>query len=150
MDFDLSVAQHETRAAEHARVGDVLLDRDEEWATVLYFYSAYHLIKAALLADPVFDDPKACMAKHLALSMQDRWTEAHKGRVVKGRRERWGVNDLVALLYKPLSAPYEVLHQASLEVRYGPGLLAGTPTDAQESLDKIHTDYHTGLVVAVP
>jgi hypothetical protein len=119
--------QHRQRAQRHQVVGDALGAAPDEWAAVAWFYSAYHLIKAALLRDPIWDNASALCRIHVDLVSQDKFTSRHKGRRsrVEGTTVEWGVNDLVQKLYRPAFGPYSRLHSASNTVRYGTGLPDG-------------------------
>jgi hypothetical protein len=118
----MTPAIHLQRAARHQKVGDALADAGDEWAVVCYFYSAYHLVRCALLEDPVFNDPTALQRIHPALTPAHRNTENHHGRQAKGQPREFGVNELVFALYRPITSSYERLHQYSIEVRYKAGL----------------------------
>jgi hypothetical protein len=78
-------------------------------------------VDTSLLDDPVFDDPGKLTSINTELTMADRHATRHKGIRNTANGRVWGVNDLVFLLYRPVSAAYERLHQASIEVRYGMG-----------------------------
>lgn len=125
--------QHRKRAQQHQIVGDALASAGNEWAAVPWFYSAYHLIKAALLRDPIWETPSALCRIHVDLTERDRFTTRHKGRRgrVSGANVEWGVNDLVQKLYRPAFGAYSRLHSASNSVRYGVGL----PPDALGPLE---------------
>lgn len=118
----VSADVHLERAARHRKVGEALRDAGDEWAAVCYFYSAYHLVKHALLIDPIFDDPTALSRIHVTLTPDDRFTTSHHGRQRSGQPRDWGVNELVSRLYRPIAGNYERLHQASIHVRYESGL----------------------------
>lgn len=113
---------HLERAQRHRKVGEALRAAGNEWSAVCYFYSAYHLVKNVLLADPVFDDPTALSQIHSTLAMDHRHTSSHHGRQRKGEPRAWGVNELVFKLYPCIYKEYERLHQASIAVRYEAGL----------------------------
>jgi hypothetical protein len=117
------------RAQAHAEVGDALYtSAANEWAAVCWFYSAYHLVVAAIAADPVFDDVSRLQRISLYLAPSDRYTERHQGRRRSGAHPEWGINDLVVALYdQDVAAAYDKLHNASVEVRYQSGLR--TPLD---------------------
>lgn len=117
----LTAEQHRTRASEHAKVGTVLCETDNEWGAVMLFYAAYHEVKAALLDDPIFDDLDACQALKCGLLPDDRYTSRHQGR--KGAHKEWGLNELTLVLYRPVAGVYQRLHQMSISVRYDRGLL---------------------------
>lgn len=109
------------RAQKHADVGDALAEAARnEWAAVCWFYSAYHLTRAALLSDPVFEDTPRLQNIYHLLVPEDRHVTRHRGR--RGPHPEMGINDLVEKLYPALSGSYERLHQASIDVRYEDGL----------------------------
>ena len=115
-----------------------------------YFYSAYHLVKAALLVDPIFADLSRLAAVRAVPAMEDRYADRHHGYMKndQGQRVRvWGVNDLVAELYKPVYPLYSQLHEASVDVRYYKGLRVplGKIADAAKS---IGDSYRNGDLVA--
>lgn len=116
----------------HQKVGAALGEAGDEWAAVCWFYSAYHLIKATMLVDPLWNNPAAFHALHPDLNPDDRFVDRHRGRRRVGGPTEWGVNELVALLYPKAAAPYERLHQASIKVRYSTGL----PSAALPSLPR--------------
>jgi hypothetical protein len=93
-----------------------------EWAAVPLFYSAYHFVKRAMIRDPIWDQVNALQSLHQGLIPDDRYIDRHKGRQRPGQPRQWGVNEIVTLLYKPIARPYDRLHQASIDVRYGVGL----------------------------
>lgn len=126
----LDSATHLSRAAEHERVADALADAGHEWSAVCYFYAAYHLVKAAMLEDAIFDDPTQCQALHPDLLPDDRYVSRHKGRRRTSEGREWGLNELVLVLYRPAAGKYERLHSVSNDVRYHDGL-AGTVADVR-------------------
>ncbi len=132
----LAVDGHKARAARHLLIGGALEDAGDEWAAVALFYAAYHLVKAALLSDPIFDDPAKLHAIHFDILGDDRHTSRHHGR--KGGPERsWGINEMVTLLYPAITRSYERLHQASIDVRYSIGLPVGALPDLRAAIDQI-------------
>lgn len=130
----LTIEEREQRSAEHLGLARTLAEVKHEWAAVAYFYAAYHLVRAALLDDPTFDDLSSCQRKHVDLRPEDRHVGSHHGKPRKVPRE-FGVNDLVALLYPGVSATYERLHQLSIDVRYERGMKASIE-DLQAVWDK--------------
>lgn len=122
--------EHRARAARHRVIGELLHDSGDEWGAVPMFYSAYHLMKAALLRDPIWDQLGPLQRLNRDLIPDDRHTDRHKGRRRGDQPREWGINELVQKLYPPASGPYERLHQASILVRYG----AGLPSEAMPSL----------------
>lgn len=128
MPRELTVADHVTRSDRHLRVGNALIEAGDEWAAVCFFYSAYHLVKSALLSDPIFDDPTALSKIHPGLTPDHRFTSAHHGRQRPREVRAFGINELVLALYRPVTGAYERLHQGSIEVRYKHGLVLALPT----------------------
>ncbi|WP_380161566.1 hypothetical protein [Kineococcus sp. R86509] len=104
-----------------------------EWAAVCLFYSAHHLVKRALLLDPVFNDPTAMTA--LGITRQAQHPASHTGHTRSDGGRLFGVNDLVLKLYKPIDAPYQRLSQASHQVRYQNGFRGGV-----KGLQKLEQD----------
>lgn len=136
---------HKRRATEHERVGAALADVDHEWSAVCYFYAAYHTVKAALLDDPLFDDPITCQAKHPDLLPDDRYVSRHKGRRHTSAGREWGVNELVLKLYRSAAGDYDKLHQASNDVRYHDGLM-GTVVDVRQLFERFKQKAESGVL----
>lgn len=143
----LTPETHASRAARHAKVGRALRDVGDEWATVCFFYSAYHLVRCAILRDPIFDDPARLTALNRDLLPDDRYVSRHKGRKNRFEKE-WGLNELVLVLYRHVAGPYDLLHQASITVRYGSGLPAGWLDRSSDQLDQIVAAHDSGSLVA--
>jgi len=122
----LTAEQHVVRADDHEKLAGVLEETGQEWAAVTHFYAAYHLVSAALLRDPIFSSPSRLTAASPALTMADQHATRHQGYMQFGpggrRTKVWGLNDLVALLYRPVWPYYAQLHEGSVDVRYGTGL----------------------------
>jgi len=143
----LTVEEHRQRANRHLATGDVLAGKDEcDWAAVCYFYAAYHLIRASLISDPIFEHPTLLSRINADLTMEDRHVTRHHGNKRGEHGRLWGVNDLVLLLYTPLAGSYERLHQASVDVRYGAGL-RGDLAPIRDSLAAIAVAYEAGDIV---
>lgn len=136
---------HRRRAAEHERVGNALADASHEWAAVCYFYAAYHIVKAALLDDPIFDAVDTCQAKHPDLMPEDRYVSRHKGRRNTSAGREWGVNELVLQLYRAAAGDYDKLHQASNDVRYHDGL-TGTVQDIRNLFERFKGKVERGIL----
>ncbi|WP_432571194.1 hypothetical protein [Kineococcus sp. SYSU DK005] len=119
----LTADTHARRAEEHAKVGRLMVQVGAEWGAVCLFYSAYHLVKRALILDPVFDNPVALA--QVDLPEAARHPESHRGHTRSGGGRVWGVSDLVLKLYAPLEQPYKRLTVASHHVRYGRGFRGG-------------------------
>lgn len=129
--------------------GDGLAASGDEWAVVNYFYAAYHTVRAALLADPIFTSIAACSAKHPNLQMSDQTATMHKARVVPGKPRAFGVNDLVSLLYPSIAFEYLELHSWSVNVRYVQGLEDGASVaKAAEYYERIRAAFDSGALVA--
>jgi hypothetical protein len=139
----LTPTEHETRAARHDKIGRLLGGATDEWCAVPIFYAAYHLVKAALLTDPVFGDPKKLAVVNSALTPDDRNVTRHTGDKKSQSNRCWGVNDLVFMLYYPQWADYIRLHQASIDVRYKLGLTVGV-ANLLRALDQITAAYEEG------
>lgn len=119
----LTAAEHLDRAEHHRQVGEALATAaSHEWAAVPYFYAAYHLVKNALLVDPVFAEPERLVEIHPSLHPDHRFTSMHQARKSPGPVRDFGVNDLVLQLYRPTAGTYDRLHKASCAVRYDNGL----------------------------
>lgn len=147
MPLDLTSAAHAERADEHLAAGHQLMTIGSDWAQVAFFYSAYHFARAALLSDPIFEDPGRCAAADSDLQLADGQTQRHQARRRKGQPKEWGVNDLVRLLYRDINVQYQSLHAASLDVRYYVG--AKMPTSkVAEAADAIADAYAAGRMVA--
>lgn len=140
---------HVRRAGRHYDVGVALHEAgNDEWAAVCYFYAGYHYVKAAMLRDPLFDDPAKCSAKHLDLNTDDRYTDRHQVRKSRDAGRGWGVNDLVLLLYRGIVGDYERLHTASVDVRYRDGLLPEALPALRSNIDNIRAAFDAGQIEA--
>lgn len=139
------------RADSHETLADVLAETQQEWAAVVYFYSAYHLVSATLLRDPVFDDPSRLASLNPQLTMADRRTTRHHGYMQFGpggsRTKIWGLNDLIGALYKHVWPFYLQLHEASIDVRYNNGLRVPLEKVAQAH-GLIKDEFTAGTLVA--
>jgi hypothetical protein len=144
----LTSREHVAAAERHARVAVNLRPRDSEWAAVAYFYAGYHLVRRAMLDDPVWHCPAALAAKHPDLRPDHAKVTRHHGRLPGRRRGlTWGVNDLVKVLYPSIARAYIDMHKASIEVRY----LRGLRTPLRECADNwtdIRTEYEAGRLRA--
>lgn len=136
------------RSSSHQDAGDRLKALDDEWFAVCYFYSAYHMVKAAMLEDPIFDDIARCAAVHRNLSVDSRFTTHHSGGLAANGRSL-GMNEIVMKLYKPIRVPYTRLHAASVAVRYGKdGLGEISPISVNDDYVAVCRAYGAGLIVA--
>lgn len=125
--------------------GDRLLGDDNEWFAVCYFYSAYHLIKAALIRDPIFDSATDLSRIDVNLTPAHRWTTRHQGRVQQGSRDP-GINDIVVKLYNGISVEYRRLHSASVNVRYSDGLGVISPQTVAQDFSTIWEAHSKGEI----
>lgn len=121
-----------------------LAQAGDEWSAVLYFYAAYHEVKAALIDDPVFDELDTCLAVRSDLQPEDRFTSRHQGRRHSASKE-WGINELVLLLYPTVAGTYNRLHTMSIDVRYHQGL-RGTHDDVLIVWDKFRSLCDSGAL----
>ncbi len=138
---------HLERAVAHAESGDKLQAAGDEWFAVCYFYSAYHMVKAAMHEDPIFDDVARCAAVSPLISLDSRYVEHHSGG--KGENGRsLGVNELVMKLYHGIRVPYHRLHMASIAVRYGGGLGDISPITVADDFRAVSREYSGGKIVA--
>jgi hypothetical protein len=119
----------------------------DEWFAVCYFYAAYHLVRAAFIADPVFDSIKALAEIDGRLVMEDRFIERHQGRV-DGRTRTLGVNDVVRMLYPAITVEYRRLHAASIAVRYSEGLRTIAPATVLADYAVVRGAYDAGKLRA--
>jgi hypothetical protein len=143
----IDVHLHLERAERHRKVGQALLEAEDEWSAVCSFYSAYHLVRYALRSDPIFDDLDALQRIRKDLTPDERNTERHRGRV-SGQAREWGINELVVALYRPAAAAYHRLHQASITVRYEEGLIPSTMNRVSESLTAMWSAHDAGSLKA--
>lgn len=141
----LTPEDHLSRATEHERIADTIASTDLDWAAVPYFYAGFHLVRHSLLVDPIFDDPTRCSRLNPALTPDDCHVTRHHGRVKPARI--WGVNELVSLLYPAITVDYELLHLASIDVRYGVGF-AGDLADVRAALGRVREAHSAGGLVA--
>ena len=117
----LTISEHVERSRYHKRVGDALHSSGpDSWGAVCYFYSAFHLVRAALTRDPIFSDLSQLKKAHPGLIPDDRGATAHQAR--RGSERRFGVNDLVRILHPDIFPAYYRLHGASVGVRYEKGI----------------------------
>jgi len=130
--------QHRARAQRHRFIGDLLAEASDEWGAVPLFYSGYHMIKAAMLRDPIWEQVNALQTINQDLIPDDKYTDRHRGRRRTGGGAReWGVNELVQVLYPKASPSYERLHQGSIDVRYGIGLPFGALPALRDAMDRL-------------
>lgn len=135
------------RASSFQESAAVLDGLDDEWMAVCYFYAAYHLVKAAFIADPVFDSAMRLAGIDGRLAMEDRFVERHQGRM-SDRTRTMGVNDIVRLLYPSIANPYRRLHAASVAVRYSEGLATITRESVRSDFAQVLAAHDAGDLMA--
>lgn len=106
----------ESWAEKHWDLTLVLADVKQEWAAVTGFYCCYQLMRSALLADPIFDDPAALVRIHPKLLPNHRTATKHSSRGFN--TGNFGMIELSSLLYPHVRAIYKSAHDASTGVRY--------------------------------
>lgn len=132
------------RVTQHLEAGDELFQHGNEWATVAYFYAAYHQMKVAMLEDPVFDAPDSLTSIHMALRQSDREAAHHQGSPNKPGGRSMGVSDIVTWVYRPFAGSYRRLHSASMDVRYHCGLNQISLATAKQDAYLIRKAYCDG------
>ncbi|MFJ2535844.1 hypothetical protein [Microbacterium maritypicum] len=130
------------------QTAELLWNQGDDWFAVCYFYAAYHMARAAIMTDPIFDDLTKLQAKASWLTLEDRYVTAHQGRVVSGQPRKAGVNDVVRLLYPGIAAQYIRLHMASVEVRYQEGLRAIHRDSAEQDFLAVQAAYLERRLIA--
>jgi hypothetical protein len=118
-------AEYAARSFAHYETARILVDADNEWAAVCYFYAAFDAARAALYDDVRLDSDAAARAAHPKLSASSRHVDFHNGHPSRGP----GMNQIVDILYPSVGAKYELLHLKSCEVRYEFGLKDATIAD---------------------
>lgn len=93
-----------------------------QWFAVSYFYAAYHIVRASLMEDPIFQDVARLKTVNENWLPEDRFNDHHKARRGSGHVGPPGVHDMVIAFYNDISIEYARLHSASIAVRYGVGL----------------------------
>lgn len=141
------VQTHLARSVAHMETGDKLRELGDEWFAVCYFYAAYHMVKAAMHVDPIFDDIARCSAVDARLSVDSRFAEHHAGGFGQSGRSL-GVNEIVMKLYKTIRVSYHRLHAASVAVRYGDGLGDISPVTVKDDFDAVRKAYLAGEIIA--
>lgn len=144
----LSSHDHAVASERHARSASALCPVSGEWATVAYFYAAYHLVKQAILEDPIWQCPGELAARHPDLRPGSRKVTRHSGQRA-GRRGQlnWGINDLVEVLYPSIHHAYTGMHEASIHVRYKRGSRLPLRASA-EYWARIRAEYRAGRMRA--
>jgi hypothetical protein len=144
----LSSHEHAVASERHARAAGDLRPGNSEWASVAYFYAAYHLVKQAILEDPIWRCPGELAAKHPELRPHVSKVTRHHGKSAGRRRGQiWGVNELVKLLYPTIHEAYVRLHDASIEVRYQRGLRTSVGLSAARWA-RIRAEFRAGRMRA--
>jgi hypothetical protein len=145
----LSSDEHAVASERHARSAGELCPTSSEWAAVVYFYAAYHLVKQAILEDPIWQCPSKLAAKHPELQPSVSKVTRHSGGKQRRRRRgrTWGVNEVVELLYPSIYQSYLLMHQASIEVRYLRGLRTPVRVSAAHWA-KIRAEFRAGRMRA--
>ena len=134
------------RSGEHGKLASVLFDTDQEWASVVAFYSAYQLVRASFIADPIFDDRSRLKRANPKLEPEDRWAEKHS----KGGLSAvsYGVTEIVSVLYPNIKGRYGRLHIASCMVRYSDGLGSLRLSSIKDDWNFIMAEYDAGNIVS--
>ena len=116
-----SVRSSVDRADAARAAAETLRSADDEWFAACLASSAYHLVKAAMLGDPIFDSPDELRLRDPRLTPESRFITTHQGlRGADGRS--LGLTDVVRILYPAIAVEYERLHMASRDIHYGDGL----------------------------
>ena len=121
---------------------------DHELAAVAYFYSAYHMVKAAFIEDSIFDELGRLQGLNLHLIPDDRFVTHHRGRLGGNGPRKLGVNDIVQILYPAVAPRYVRLHMASIAVRYESGLAPYQYVDVKSDYLEIARAYVAGELKA--
>lgn len=122
------------RAVAMKEAAERVESEDHELAAVAYFYAAYHMVKAAFIEDPVFDELSRLQSLNPHLIPDDRFVTHHRGRLGGNEPRKLGVNDIVQILYPSIAPRYVRLHMASIAVRYDSGL-------SMYEFDDVKSDY---------
>jgi hypothetical protein len=138
------------RAHDFQRTGHKLVELEDEWYAVCFFYSTYHLLKAAFIEDPIFDQVIQLSRIDSHLALDDRYVTRHQGRIERSKRRSLGVNDIVALLYPTIAVCYRRLHRASVQVRYSSGLQDISTDAVTRYHQEIADAYSAGQLKAAP
>lgn len=141
------VETHKERAETHRLTGENLQALGDEWFAVCYFYSAYHLVKAAMNVDPIFDSATALSKIHPSLTMESRYAEHHSGGFGQNGRSL-GVNEIVFKLYPKIRVAYNRLHVASCHVRYSRGLVTISTQSVIDDYKVVAKAFAAGEIAA--
>lgn len=112
---------HLEQAQSHLRSAEAILNAGEGgWAVTAAFYSAFHVMRAAILEDPIWDrGPVALTNINPMLGADCQFAEHHQGNPKTNRSP--GVREVVGYLYPQCRDRYLLLHGASITVRYKEG-----------------------------
>lgn len=147
-DTPLSSYEHAIASERHARTAIRLRPASREWASVAYFYAAYHLVKQAILDDPIWHCPDELTARLPELRPSAAKVTRHHGQQARRRRGRsWGVNQLVEVLYPSIYRDYTTMHEASIQVRYLRRLQVSDQACA-EAWARIRAEFRAGRMRA--
>ena len=138
-----AAAQHLARSQEHQKAAELLEAGGNEWAVVAYFYSAYRAVRAAMQNDPRLNGDAVARGTDPAFSASTRHVEHHRYHPSRGP----GINDIVKVLYPSVGAKYELLHIASIGVRYESGLQGGTVADVKGLVDDVMAELKSQGVI---
>lgn len=121
---------------------------NDEWSVVCVFYAAYHLMKAALLSDPIFNSNIELAKISPNLTLADQHVTKHRARKGDAGASGLGLNEIVSYLYPDLASRYERLHMASVEVRYNGGLQNYDQQSLLDGFILIKTEFDAGRIKA--
>lgn len=104
----------------HWATTQLLMDAGNEWAAVTGFYSCYHLLRAAMMQEPLFDQPIELSRVHHTLQSGDRYETKHSlGGLNKAAL---GMKEICTVVYPHIAPRYYLAHDASNGIRYDGGL----------------------------
>ncbi len=119
------------------------------WEVVVYFYSALHYVQEALLCDPIWQDVGRLAAADPRLRAKDKHVAKHQGYDRPDGSHVFGLQELTAVLYPPVTLGFASLYNASLAIRYGKGTY--NPTFAgfmRTHADMIKSQAEMGMIKA--
>lgn len=115
-----SLADLQLWSDKHWETTELLLAAGNDWAAVTGFYSCYHLLRAAMKQEPLFDQPLELSRVHHTLKSDDRYETKHS---LGGlNRPALGMKEICTVVFPHISARYYLAHDASNGVRYDGGL----------------------------
>lgn len=112
-----------------------LMSDGDDWQVVKAFYSAYHLVCAALRCDPIFDSVQELAKVSSLVQLGDRFSTRHQSR--RSDSGPLGLNTIVSEIYRDIRFEYVSLHGASVGVRYE----YGTSLSGGDSLKRLAAIY---------